>query len=64
MSNNPQSIQSPCIGVCAMNESNGLCHGCYRTIEEIREWWDMAPEKRSQVMAQLEQRQTAGISFD
>ena len=64
MSSDPQTIQSPCIGVCAMNESNGLCHGCYRTIEEIREWWDMAPEKRSQVMAQLEQRQTAGINFD
>lgn len=47
-----------------MNESNGLCHGCYRTIAEIREWWDMAPEQRSQIMGQLEQRQIECASFD
>ncbi len=31
-----QEIESPCIGVCSMNETTGFCHGCYRTIEEIQ----------------------------
>lgn len=59
-----EPIASPCIGVCAMNEMTGLCEGCYRSIEEIREWWDMAPEARNSVMGELEQRQSAQISFD
>ena len=40
-----------------MNEHNGLCYGCWRSLDEIRAWWDMAPAQREQVMAQLEQRQ-------
>jgi len=40
-----------------MNEANGLCHGCYRTIEEIRQWWDMSNDQRSQVIIQLAARE-------
>ncbi|MEO8419289.1 MAG: DUF1289 domain-containing protein, partial [Methylophilaceae bacterium] len=36
-----EPIQSPCVGVCTMSESTGFCQGCYRTIEEIRQWGDM-----------------------
>jgi predicted Fe-S protein YdhL (DUF1289 family) len=55
--NNPsETIVSPCIGVCSMNEASGLCEGCYRTIEEIRDWWDMAPAQRGTVMQRLDQR--------
>jgi uncharacterized protein len=57
-------IQSPCIGVCTMSEATGLCLGCYRTIEEIREWWDMSPAQRSQVMDVLEERQAENLNFD
>lgn len=63
-SSNLPEIQSPCIGVCAMNEATGLCHGCYRTIEEIREWWDMSPEQRSRVLDALDARQAEHLSFD
>jgi predicted Fe-S protein YdhL (DUF1289 family) len=47
-----------------MNESTGLCMGCCRTIDEIRQWWDMTPEQRNQVMAALEQRQAESLNFD
>jgi predicted Fe-S protein YdhL (DUF1289 family) len=57
-------IQSPCIGVCAMSEATGLCLGCYRTIEEIREWWGMPSAQRKQVMDVLETRQAENLSFD
>ena len=39
-----------------MNETSGLCEGCYRTIEEIRDWWDMTPVQRDTVMQRLDQR--------
>ena len=57
-------IQSPCIGVCTMSEATGLCLGCYRTIDEIRAWWDMSAQKRSEVMDSLEERQVANLNFD
>ncbi|HEY0269197.1 MAG TPA: DUF1289 domain-containing protein [Methyloradius sp.] len=52
-----QEIQSPCIGICSMSETNGLCMGCYRTIEEIEQWWDMTNAQRSQVITQLPERE-------
>ncbi|HZV61644.1 MAG TPA: DUF1289 domain-containing protein [Methylophilaceae bacterium] len=63
-SSDQPEIQSPCIGVCTMNEATGLCLGCYRTIQEIREWWDMSPAQRSQLMDVLEERQAENLNFD
>jgi predicted Fe-S protein YdhL (DUF1289 family) len=55
-------VQSPCIGVCAMDEISGMCHGCYRTIDEIKAWWDMGVTAQQDLLVALEQRQSA--SFD
>lgn len=59
-----ETVLSPCIGVCAMNEATGLCEGCYRTIDEIRDWWDLDAGQRAEVMAKLEQRQIELANFD
>ena len=64
MADHPEPIASPCIGVCAMSEATGYCHGCYRTIDEIRAWWDMSEQDKAQVMNTLEARQSEGVSFD
>jgi len=64
MTEHSEPITSPCISVCAMNEATGYCHGCYRTIEEIRAWWDMPEQERKLVMEALEARQIEGVSFD
>ena len=64
MSDLPEPIVSPCIGVCAMNEQTNLCEGCFRSIEEIRDWWDMTPESRNKIMDKLEQRQNELLNFD
>lgn len=63
-SSDQPEIQSPCIGVCTMSEATGLCLGCFRTIEEIREWWDMSPGQRQQVMDALDARQAEHLNFD
>ena len=28
-------VQSPCINICKMDAANGLCTGCWRTLDEI-----------------------------
>ena len=52
-------VQSPCIGVCSMNEATGFCHGCYRSIDEIQGWWDFDNTQKQAVVdvanARLEQ---------
>lgn len=64
MSDSLEDIASPCIGVCSMNQESGECEGCYRTIEEIREWWNMSAAERGQVMERLQQRQAAAFDSD
>ena len=53
-------IESPCIGVCAMDEATGFCQGCYRTIDEIKGWWDLDKAQKQAIVdvanARLEQQ--------
>lgn len=56
------SVPSPCISVCRMNELTGLCEGCYRTLDEIRQWSSADnPVKRS-IWTRIEQRLAASQS--
>lgn len=65
MSNNIQDeIDSPCIGVCSIDEATGFCQGCYRTVEEIKAWWNMPVDEQKQLLAELEQRQNQSLNFD
>ncbi|PKO45833.1 MAG: DUF1289 domain-containing protein [Betaproteobacteria bacterium HGW-Betaproteobacteria-22] len=64
MSENTEEIQSPCIGVCSMNEDTGFCFGCYRTVQEIKDWWNMAPADQKNLLSVLESRQNETVSFD
>lgn len=45
-----------------MSEATELCLGCYRTIEEIREWWELSAEERKQVLANIDLRQAQAFS--
>ncbi|HPE59531.1 MAG: DUF1289 domain-containing protein [Thiothrix sp.] len=50
------TVPSPCIGVCWLDEQTGLCDGCLRTGEEIRDWIIMDRAQKLAVLAQLAQR--------
>jgi len=57
-------VESPCIGVCAIDESNGFCLGCYRTVDEIKAWFDMSQTEKKDLMVQLDERQLSQTNFD
>jgi len=61
---NQQEVKSPCISVCAMDDLSGLCLGCYRTLDEIKDWWDMTPEQQKNLLVELEARQLDQANFD
>lgn len=65
MSENTQlEIKSPCISICAIDDLSGLCQGCYRTIEEIKGWWDMNQDEQKNLLVTLEERQLQTANFD
>lgn len=47
------AIESPCVGLCRMDEVHGLCIGCWRTLDEIARWSQMEKHERAEIMAAL-----------
>lgn len=52
-----RSVQSPCIGVCVIDEASGLCEGCLRTLEEIALWGSSSPAQRREILVRVDARQ-------
>lgn len=46
------AVLTPCIGVCTMN-AQGLCDGCFRTLEEIATWSQMDDAHRARLMDEI-----------
>ncbi len=57
-------VASPCVNVCVMDEASGLCHGCYRTLDEVARWSVMGEAEKSAVVALLETRKEATMGSD
>ena len=56
------TVPSPCIGVCWLNGHTGLCEGCLRSGDEIRDWMIMTREQKMQLLEVLEQRSRPSLS--
>ncbi len=52
----PEDPPSPCISVCIIDADNGLCQGCFRTIEEVADWPVLDPQAKRGVWLSIEQR--------
>ena len=45
--------ESPCVGVCALDEAGERCLGCHRTLSEIAAWPRMTVDARRRLRAEL-----------
>ena len=52
------SINSPCIGLCAVNDDN-ICIGCYRSLKEIGAWLQLDDKSKTQILANCHDRKCA-----
>ncbi len=57
-SNVSAAVPSPCISLCRLDEEK-VCLGCFRHVEDIREWRSADDQRRRVIVAQAEQRKTA-----
>lgn len=49
-------VGSPCIDVCRLNASSGLCEGCLRSRDEIKAWKSMNDPDRLALLEDLTHR--------
>ncbi len=55
-------VASPCNNVCKMDERNGWCLGCFRTLDEIASWSSLEEaRKRAIVQALASRREAADV---
>ena len=52
-------VPSPCISVCVLHETQGICVGCFRTLDEIAQWSVLDTMARRAVLAALPVRRAA-----
>ena len=50
---------SPCIKVCEFKKGADECKGCYRTIDEIRDWIIMTDEEKRAIKEKIHERRNA-----
>ena len=48
-------IKNPCIHVCTKDEK-GICLGCYRSLEEIRAWYNCSDEQKQEILTTADTR--------
>ncbi|MFV8816935.1 DUF1289 domain-containing protein [Haliea sp. E17] len=53
-----QVPKSPCISVCVLNEED-VCIGCYRSANEITDWFMATPGQKREILARARERQAA-----
>ena len=49
-----ERVKSPCIGTCLLDPSIGGCIGCYRTVEEIKNWSKMTYDEKLTTLRRIE----------
>ena len=50
-------METPCINVCVIDATTGLCAGCNRSLQEIAGWSAMTDLERQRIMRELPTRQ-------
>lgn len=50
---NGRTTGTPCVRICKLDETSGVCAGCFRTLEEIEEWSRYTDDQKRQLMVAI-----------
>ena len=51
-----KTVESPCTNVCKYDTKEEFCIGCYRTKQELQDWWIMTREQKLETLEKIEER--------
>ena len=54
--------RSPCISVCVLDDQN-ICTGCYRSAEEITDWFMATDEQKREILRRVRERMQASATI-
>jgi predicted Fe-S protein YdhL (DUF1289 family) len=54
-SNISDAVPSPCVSLCKLDDER-VCVGCFRHVEDIREWRSADDDRRREIRLRAEQR--------
>jgi uncharacterized protein len=63
MSDIDHFAESPCIGNCCLDDDN-ICLGCFRSLEEIKEWVVVDDHRRRIILQNAKQRSATRQMLD
>lgn len=49
------TIESPCVACCKLN-TEAICTGCYRHIDEIADWNRQTDQRKAEILSACHQR--------
>ena len=52
-----KTVESPCTNICKYDSKEEFCIGCYRTKQELQDWWIMTREQKLETLKKLKERQ-------
>jgi predicted Fe-S protein YdhL (DUF1289 family) len=58
MSDTVSAVQSPCVGNCCLDDDL-TCLGCFRSLQEIKEWGVVDDHRRRAILQNAKQREAA-----
>ena len=47
--------KSPCVSICVLDEQD-ICQGCYRSAEEITDWFMASADEKHAMLARAKER--------
>ncbi len=53
-----RELASPCVSVCLLDEKD-ICLGCYRSAEEITDWFMADPQEKQEILDRARDRRLA-----
>ena len=55
-------ISSPCISVCMLDDDD-ICMGCYRSAEEIADWFLADADQKREILGRCRERRDAAATI-
>jgi len=51
------TVASPCVNLCCLDERTGLCRGCLRTLDEIVAWGTASASQKRAILDEIARRE-------